>query len=159
LADREGVDEYSPEINETPAFWELTRRAHKDAVILRLGRLYDPHATATSLGNLLQTMKENISCPGEVVPASIADLDAAELGSEIAAGRRPDRREIAADTNRVSRTSSNWDTGSSFGVITRRMSFTGYFRWCAQDAVQGHLCFKARVRPATKLHEATLPQP
>jgi hypothetical protein len=78
-------DDYSAELNETPAFWELTRRAHKDAVVLRLGRLYDPHATATSLGNLLQTMKENASCPGAIVPASIADLDIAELDSELAA--------------------------------------------------------------------------
>jgi hypothetical protein len=78
-------DEYSIELNETPAFWELTRRAHQDAFVLRLGRLYDPHATATSLGNLLQTMKENASCPGTFFPASIADLDITELDSEIAA--------------------------------------------------------------------------
>jgi len=39
-------DQYSAELNQTPNFWELTRQAHKDAVILRLGRLFDPHATA-----------------------------------------------------------------------------------------------------------------
>jgi hypothetical protein len=78
-------DDYSIELNQTPAFWEVTRRAHKDAVVLRLGRLYDPATTATSLGNLLQTMKENASCPGTTVPASIAELDITELDSEIAA--------------------------------------------------------------------------
>ena len=78
-------EEYWIELNETPAFWEMTRRAHQDAVALRLGRLYDPHATATSLGNLLQTIKENVSCPGVVVPASVAGLDLTELDSELVA--------------------------------------------------------------------------
>jgi AbiU2 len=75
-------NEYSIELNETPAFWELTRRAHKDAVVLRLGRLYDPHATAISLGNLLQTIKENAGGVGWV-PTPLAGLDIAELDSEI----------------------------------------------------------------------------
>jgi hypothetical protein len=51
---------------------------------LRLGRLYDSHATATSLGNLLQTMKEHSSSAGTIFPASIADLDMTELDSEVA---------------------------------------------------------------------------
>ena len=76
-------DEYSIELNQTPAFWELTRRAHQDAVALRLGRLYDPHATATSLGNLLSTMKENALRASTVFPASLADLDTTELDREI----------------------------------------------------------------------------
>ena len=77
-------DEYSIELNQTPAFWELTRRAHQDAVALRLGRLYDPHATATSLGNLLQTIKENASYAGAVFPEAIAGLDVTELDADIA---------------------------------------------------------------------------
>ena len=76
-------DEYSIELNQTPAFWELTRRAHKDAVALRLGRLYDPHASATSLGNLLQTMKENVFHAGTIFPPSLANLDMTELDREI----------------------------------------------------------------------------
>lgn len=79
----EAFDEYSVELNQTPAFWELTRRAHQDAVILRLGRLYDPHPTTTSLGNLLQTMKENAPRASTVFPASLANLEMAELDSEI----------------------------------------------------------------------------
>lgn len=77
--------EYSIELNETPAFWELTRRAHKDSVVLRLGRLYDPNGSATSLGNLLQTIKESASGTARFVPVAIADLDIAELDSEMAA--------------------------------------------------------------------------
>jgi hypothetical protein len=79
----EAFEEYSGELNQTPAFWELTRRAHEDSVALRLGRLYDPHATATSLGNLLQTMKESITSVPAVLPQSIAQLNAAELDSEM----------------------------------------------------------------------------
>lgn len=80
----EAFDEYSTELSQTPAFWELTRRAYKDAVALRLGRLYDPHATATSLGNLLQTMKERFSGAGITIPVSSAQLEMTELDSEIA---------------------------------------------------------------------------
>ncbi len=79
-----GRDEYAVEINQTPAFWEVTRRAHQDAVVLRLGRLYDPHATATSLGNLLQTMKENIAGAGASFPAAIASLSASDLDADMA---------------------------------------------------------------------------
>jgi hypothetical protein len=77
-------DEYSIELSQTPAFWELTRRAHQDAVALRLGRLYDPHKSATSLGNLLQTIKENASRAGAVFPAAISELGVGELDADIA---------------------------------------------------------------------------
>jgi hypothetical protein len=76
-------DEYSIELNQTPAFWELTRRAHQDAVALRLGRLYDPHPSATSLGNLLQTMKENVFHAGTIFPSSLSNVDVTELDREI----------------------------------------------------------------------------
>jgi hypothetical protein len=79
------LGEYSVELNATPAFWEMTRRAYKDAVVLRLGRLYDPHATATSLGNLLQTIKENVSLPDALVPSAVVGLDLTELDSELIA--------------------------------------------------------------------------
>ncbi|MBI3694037.1 MAG: hypothetical protein HY238_04245 [Acidobacteria bacterium] len=49
-------DDYGKEINETPQFWQLTFRAHKDSVVLRLGRLFDPTKGALSLGNFLQTI-------------------------------------------------------------------------------------------------------
>lgn len=80
---QKAFEEYSIELNHTPAFWEVTRRAHTDAVVLRLGRLYDPHATAISLGNLLQTMKENASGGSAEFPPSIANLDITEPDREI----------------------------------------------------------------------------
>jgi hypothetical protein len=76
--------DYSLELNQTPEFWEVTRRAHSESLVLRLGRLYDPNAIATSLGNLLWTLKENSSGAGTEFPASIADLDVAELNRDIA---------------------------------------------------------------------------
>lgn len=66
VAMEEAFPEYSLELNQTPAFWELTSRAHQDAVILRLGRLYDPHAASTSLGNLLTTLQEKVSLAGTI---------------------------------------------------------------------------------------------
>lgn len=76
-------DEYWNELNLTPAFWELTRRAHEDAVALRLGRLYDPHPTATSLGNFLQTIKDSVSRPRAVVPVSVESVDLTQLDAEL----------------------------------------------------------------------------
>jgi hypothetical protein len=76
-------DQYSLELNQTPTFWELTSQAYKDAVILRLGRLFDPHPAASSLGNLLQTFKENVSAPSTALPSVVASLSVAELNQEI----------------------------------------------------------------------------
>jgi hypothetical protein len=45
------------------------RRAPMQAVVLRLGRLFDPHPTAISLGSLLRTMQENAVAPSTPLPA------------------------------------------------------------------------------------------
>ncbi len=76
-------DQYSLELNQTPNFWRLTRQAHKDVVILRLGRLYDPHVASISLGNLLQTIKENAVAPSTPLPLAAANLDLSKLDVEM----------------------------------------------------------------------------
>lgn len=48
--------EYGPEFSVHPGFWQLTRQAHKDSVVLRLSRLYDTDGSSASLGNFLQTL-------------------------------------------------------------------------------------------------------
>jgi hypothetical protein len=47
------------ELNQTPQFWNATRRAFQDSVILRLGRLFDPNNGALSLGNFLTTIHKH----------------------------------------------------------------------------------------------------
>lgn len=79
----ESLHHYSVELNQTPNFWELTRTAHKDTVILRLGRLYDPNAMAISLGTLLQTMNKHASTPGIELLPGITKLDRSKLEKEI----------------------------------------------------------------------------
>ena len=79
----EAFPEYALELNQTPAFWVLTRRAHQDAVVLRLGRLYDPHAAATSLGNFLATLQEKAPLAGTILPAKAAKLSMTKLGKDI----------------------------------------------------------------------------
>jgi AbiU2 len=79
----EAFDEYALEFNQTPWFWELTRRALQDDLILRLARLYDPHGAATSLGNLLQTLKANVSHAGTLFPPDITTLDVADLEADL----------------------------------------------------------------------------
>jgi hypothetical protein len=76
-------DEYGVEINQTPGFWGFTRRAHQDGLVLRLGRLYDPHPGPMSLGNILQTMKDGASRGGSMFPAGIANLHATALDADI----------------------------------------------------------------------------
>ena len=83
VAFEKAFDINSIELNQTPLFWELMRRAHKDAVILRLGRLYDPASTAASLGNLLQTMRENTVLASPEFSLLIANLEMTELACEI----------------------------------------------------------------------------
>jgi hypothetical protein len=83
VAMEEAFPEYSLELNQAPAFWELTRRAHQDVVVLRLGRLYDPHAAATSLGNLLTTLQEKAALAGTILPARAAKLNMAKLEKNI----------------------------------------------------------------------------
>jgi hypothetical protein len=67
----------------SPAFWELTRRAHQDIVILRLGRLYDTHEAATSLGNFLASLLKNRTSAGTVFPTEVAKLKVAKLENDI----------------------------------------------------------------------------
>jgi hypothetical protein len=85
------LDQYSLELNQTPNFWELTRRVYKDAVILRLGRLFDPDPSSISLGNLLQTTKENAVAPSTPLPSAVAGLNLSELDQEMysVSGRDP----------------------------------------------------------------------
>ena len=75
--------QYAVELNQMPNFWELTRRAHQDEVILRLGRLYDPHPTAISLGTFLATMTKHAGTSAAHFPPGVAKLDRAKLDQEM----------------------------------------------------------------------------
>ena len=67
----EAFDQNAVEFQLTPVFWVLTRRTHQGGPLLRLARfLYDPHQIATSLGNLLQTLKAHASDIGTIFPGS-----------------------------------------------------------------------------------------
>ena len=76
-------DEYSVEVNQTPSFWNLAQRACQDAVILRLGRLFDPHPTAVSLGNLLQTLKDHVAVSPALLPQAVSSLDISKLDEQM----------------------------------------------------------------------------
>jgi hypothetical protein len=56
------VDEYSREMNQSPAFWHLTRDALLDAAILRLCRVYERNkdVKVNSIRNLLVAIKRNL---------------------------------------------------------------------------------------------------
>jgi hypothetical protein len=52
-------DNYERELSQTPQFWKLTRRALKDSVVLRLGRLFDPNKQALSLFTFLNAIQHH----------------------------------------------------------------------------------------------------
>ena len=83
VAMEEAFTEYWEEFNLAPAFWELTRRAHQDILILRLGRLYDTHPSSTSLGNLLMTLKEKTSLAGTILPTKAKKLTTTKLDRDM----------------------------------------------------------------------------
>jgi hypothetical protein len=78
------LGEYSEELNQAPEFWELTRQAHKDSVILRLGRLFDPTKGVLSFGNLLQTIRHHATATAPTfLSADLNELDLATLDLEL----------------------------------------------------------------------------
>lgn len=83
----DSLEDYSVELHQTAAFWERTRWAHKAAVIIRLGRLFDPHEAAISLGNLLRTMRDNALDPSTPLPSAVRGLDPSELDQDMSCGR------------------------------------------------------------------------
>jgi len=52
--------DYLDEMNQSPAFWTLTLKAHFDAALIRLCRVYDKTRNALSLRNLLDTIQANL---------------------------------------------------------------------------------------------------
>jgi hypothetical protein len=56
---QEASAEYAFEMNESNTFWHLTFIAHLDAVVSHLGRLYDKHTGALSLGRFIETVRAN----------------------------------------------------------------------------------------------------
>ncbi len=51
------IKRYEEELHQTPVFWNLTLTAHASVILTRLGRLYDQHPSAMSLGRFLVTIK------------------------------------------------------------------------------------------------------
>ena len=54
------ISEYVTELNQSPAFWNLTFSAQIDATLLRLSRAYDSHTVSLNLPRLLATIKANL---------------------------------------------------------------------------------------------------
>ena len=57
---QDAYDQYSEVFNETRTFWHLTLEAHEAATLFRLGRIFDQHRDALSLGNWLLTIRSNL---------------------------------------------------------------------------------------------------
>jgi hypothetical protein len=55
------VNNYVTELNQSPAFWSFTFRAHIDTVLSRLCRVYEQHSSSLNLKNFLNTILANIN--------------------------------------------------------------------------------------------------
>lgn len=77
------IEEDGAAFNQSVQFWRLTIQAHKDSVVLRLGRLYDPHPKALSLENLLQTIRNDAQHGAHFTKVDIASLDHGTLKTDI----------------------------------------------------------------------------
>jgi hypothetical protein len=86
------LSEYTEELHQTPQFWELTRQAHMDSVILRLARLFDPTKPALSFSNLLETIRHHATATTPTfLSADLSGLDLATLDLELASVSEADR--------------------------------------------------------------------
>jgi hypothetical protein len=79
----QSVEEYGRELHLTPGFWEVTKRAYQDAVVLRLARLFDPHPSVISLGNLLRTIEAEKSGRGTLTLPGIVQVNLHCLEKEV----------------------------------------------------------------------------
>jgi hypothetical protein len=53
------VRKYVRELNQSPAFWSLTFRAHSDCAMLALCRIYDSHEKSLNIRNLIDVAMAN----------------------------------------------------------------------------------------------------
>jgi len=57
----DSIPEYKRELNQSPAFWELTINSHLENSLFRLCRVYDQHKESLNLKNLLKAMLVQIN--------------------------------------------------------------------------------------------------
>lgn len=93
-------DQYSEVFNETRTFWYLTLEAHQGATLFRLGRIFDQHKHALSLGNWLMTIRSNLHFFDE--PDFRRRLQGNAFVDSLAKdSRKPEERELDRDISLV----------------------------------------------------------
>jgi hypothetical protein len=90
---------YGREMHDHSAFWHFTLRAHSDAVLFRLARIYDQHECALSLKRFLLTLKDN---PGYFSDALTRSRLAGNPFAEQLVARKVKPAVLGADIRRVS---------------------------------------------------------
>ena len=88
--------DFSREFHQTQTFWHLTRRAHRDAVLIRLCRAYEQNFRSLNLRNLLDTIAANMHHFNEAGFRERLE-DNPFVDSLAATARRPDPAQIESD--------------------------------------------------------------
>jgi hypothetical protein len=93
-------DQYWEVFSESRTFWGLTLEAHEDAMLYRLGRIFDQHKSALSLGKWLQIIKSNLYFFDEQnFRKRLQDNSFVESSAEDS--RKPDEQELEQDIGSV----------------------------------------------------------
>jgi hypothetical protein len=95
------ASEFLTELNQSRAFWTLTRDAHRDTALFRLARLYDADHRAVGLPRLLATIADNLDL-FEAARFRERLKDNPHLDSLTTNFRRPDLKTLDEDARSVS---------------------------------------------------------
>lgn len=102
----DSIPDYLEELNQSPAFWQLTLRSHLDVSMYRLCKVYDQHSKSLNLLNLLDTIKKNIELfDVENFKERLKENPFVESLSKDS--RKPDKKQLEADIAFVSAKSNS----------------------------------------------------
>jgi hypothetical protein len=118
--------EYAQELHQSAQFWNLNTQAHQDSVVLRLGRIFDPHPAALSLPNVLQTILTFAMNPTNPthpdLGLDVSGLDTNALGAELKSVSQSDPvvcRLIAVRNEYLAHRSSQFAVSGSYAGLPR----------------------------------------
>jgi len=97
---QQAIPHYQEELNQSTAFWSLTIRAHLDASVVRLCKIYEHHQGSLNLRNLLDTIQANIAF-FDTVHFRERHKDNPFVESLSVEARKPDEKQLQKDIDYV----------------------------------------------------------
>jgi len=79
----ESIQEFGPEIYQTPHYWNMVFRAIQDTVIIRLATLLDPRKDVVSVPNILRIIETHAPGKGSKLGIELPDFDPSMIQEDI----------------------------------------------------------------------------